>query len=57
MAWQDIVKQKQAERQGKLPAQWLLPEDRLPSDEVDDVRGWPEQSGAFTPEVRPSQTC
>jgi amidase len=44
--WEEVVERKRAARQALLPAEWLIAEDELPSDQVLDVtslcaeRGW-----------------
>jgi len=44
--WQDISDRKRAERQSRLPVQWIIPDHELPTTDVLDVtklcqeKGW-----------------
>lgn len=46
--WQAIAARKQAQRESKIPVQWRIPRDLLPSLERNDVQDFPRTSGFFT---------
>jgi len=46
--WKYIAAQKQAERQSKIPAEWRIPADSLPSPGDKFVQDYPKTSGLFT---------
>ncbi|KAI1336355.1 amidase signature domain-containing protein [Xylariaceae sp. FL0016] len=48
--WQAIAARKQEERSSRIPAEWLIPTDLLPSPEQDFVQDFPATSGFFTSE-------
>lgn len=57
MDWKAVVEQKRIERQSRLPTQWLVPENELPSDDVKDVttlcaeKGWLSKEELFLTEA------
>lgn len=46
--WQEIGARKRAERLARIPSEWRVPEDVLPSAEVNNVQDFPRTSGLFT---------
>ncbi|KAI5824202.1 amidase [Schizophyllum commune Tattone D] len=46
--WADIVAEKIAARDALIPAEYLVPDDLLPDDSVDDVSKFAFESGLFT---------
>jgi amidase len=46
--WKSIAAQKQAERLSKIPTEWIIPEDILPSPKDQFVQDFPQKSGFFT---------
>ncbi|KAI1854642.1 hypothetical protein JX266_000760 [Neoarthrinium moseri] len=48
--WEEIAAKKRQTLKDSIPPEWVIPEDLLPADSVDDVTGFPEASGWFTPE-------
>ncbi|KAI9741290.1 MAG: putative amidase [Cirrosporium novae-zelandiae] len=49
-SWQRIGEAKRADRAAKIPTEWIIPTDIIPSKETKDVQDWPKTSGFFTPE-------
>jgi amidase len=47
-AWQTIASRKQAERDSKIPSEWKIPKNLMPSPETDFVQDFPTTSGFFT---------
>jgi amidase len=47
-AWQTIASRKQAQRNSKIPSEWKIPENLMPSAETDFVQDFPTKSGFFT---------
>ncbi|KAI1771294.1 amidase [Hypoxylon cercidicola] len=48
--WEAIGAKKRQELSSSIPEEWRIPSDLLPPADQDDVTGFPEQSGWFTPE-------
>ncbi|KAK3623988.1 putative amidase [Elasticomyces elasticus] len=46
--WQTIAARKQAQRESKIPLEWRIPKDILPSADINDVQDFPRLSGLFT---------
>jgi amidase len=46
--WQDIVARKRAQRDAKIPSEWKIPKELLPTAETDFVQDFPATSGFFT---------
>lgn len=46
--WQDVAARKREERDSKIPPQWRVPKDLLPSAETDFVQDFPARSGFFS---------
>ncbi|CAK4017654.1 related to general amidase [Lecanosticta acicola] len=46
--WQEISNRAQQKVWSDIPAEWKLPTDRLPGDEVRDVTNFPAQSGLLS---------
>ncbi|KAE8443992.1 hypothetical protein EG329_001121 [Mollisiaceae sp. DMI_Dod_QoI] len=49
-AWKKVAEAKQNERASKIPKEWIIPPELLPSEETRDVQDFPHTSGLFTPE-------
>lgn len=50
MTWKDIAAAKQRHRAEKIPEQWRIPSNLMPSEQTLDVQDWPRTSGFFTSE-------
>ena len=48
--WEELAAKKRAQLAASLPQEWLVPDDKLPPAEQNDVTTWPATSGWFTPE-------
>lgn len=48
--WEELAATKRQALRDSIPAEWLVPQELLPPDTVDDVTTFPETSGWFTPE-------
>jgi amidase len=48
--WKAIAAKKREDLANSIPPEWRVPEHLLPPESQDDVTGWPETSGWFTPE-------
>lgn len=48
--WELAGARKRAALAASIPAEWRVPKELLPPDSQEDVTGWPEASGWFTPE-------
>ncbi|KAI5294114.1 hypothetical protein KEM52_004687, partial [Ascosphaera acerosa] len=46
--WQEIVAEKIKARDAKIPADWLLPKEKLPGPEVTNVLDFPNTCGGLT---------
>jgi amidase len=46
--WQEICIRKQAERQSRIPPEWIIPSNKLPGREVRNVIDFPLKSGLMT---------
>ncbi|VDB83953.1 unnamed protein product [Peniophora sp. CBMAI 1063] len=46
--WKSISERKLVERDGKIPTEWCIPSDKLPSASVRDVIPFARESGLFT---------
>jgi amidase len=46
--WQDIAAAKQASLLSSIPAEWLIPKELMPAEDVLDVTTFPKSSGLFT---------
>lgn len=55
--WQQIAAAKQAQRFSKIPAEWLIPADILPSSSIPNVQDFPLTSGLLTPEELEITSC
>lgn len=49
-SWETLAAQKREALRNSIPAEWVIPQNLLPPDDQDDVTGFPEASGWFTPE-------
>lgn len=47
-SWQDIAQKKRNATFSKIPKEWILPKDKIPVEDVRDVRYVPAQSGILT---------
>jgi amidase len=47
--WQTITSRKQSERDSKIPQEWKIPADLMPSADTNFVQDFPLKSGFFTP--------
>jgi len=45
MAWEEIGMRAQARLYESIPAEWRIPQDKLPPADQKDVTGFPYQSG------------
>lgn len=48
--WEAIAAKKREDLSSSIPEEWRIPSDLLPPADQDDVTGFPERSGWFTPE-------
>ncbi|CZR62169.1 related to Acetamidase [Phialocephala subalpina] len=48
--WKEVAVAKQAERASKIPKEWLIQPELMPSEETLDVQDFPHTSGLLTPE-------
>ena len=48
MTWQETAARKRAERDAKIPDEWRIPTELLPSADVTNVQSFPTASGMFT---------
>ncbi len=48
--WETLAAQKRQALLDSIPEEWRIPQDLLPPDDQEDVTGFPETSGWFTPE-------
>lgn len=46
--WQEVAARKQAHRESRIPSEWRIPADLLPSSDLDNVQDFPKRSGFFT---------
>lgn len=49
-SWEELAAKKRQALRDSIPPEWIIPADVLPADSEDDVMGFPEKSGWFTPE-------
>lgn len=49
-SWEEIAAKKRQALLDSIPAEWRIPADLVTPDTQDDVTGWPEASGWFTPQ-------
>jgi len=47
--WQDIAASKVSERASKIPPQWRIPAELMPSADDRDIQEWPQISKFFSP--------
>jgi amidase len=50
VSWEELAAEKRQALRDSIHPEWIIPADLLPAETVDDVMGFPEQSGWFTPE-------
>ncbi|ORY63410.1 amidase [Pseudomassariella vexata] len=48
--WETLAAKKRQALRNSIPPEWIVPEHLLPPDSQEDVTGFPESSGWFTPE-------
>ncbi|KAI1376757.1 amidase [Hypoxylon crocopeplum] len=48
--WEDLAAKKRQQLESSIPDEWRIPSHLLPPADQDDVTGFPESSGWFTPE-------
>ncbi|KAI1393791.1 amidase [Hypoxylon trugodes] len=48
--WEELAAKKRQQLEASLPEEWRIPNHLLPPADQDDVTGFPETSGWFTPE-------
>jgi amidase len=46
--WQEIAEKKRKQEYDKIPKKWLLPKDKLPSEQVRNVLAIPPECGLLT---------
>jgi amidase len=49
-SWEELAANKRQALRDSIPSEWIIPAELLPADSVNDVTGFPETSGWFTPE-------
>jgi amidase len=48
MSLDEIYAQARRELNAQIPDKWRIPKNKLPADEVKDVRNWPKNSGLYS---------